>query len=81
MPPELHEYDGEDHSLDAISSPGSEYLGAPTELADEAEAPEVVQRLVTAAAGVGLVAPLIMVGLLILSCLACVIAAWAAGPG
>ncbi|MBN2470382.1 MAG: hypothetical protein JXN59_06640 [Anaerolineae bacterium] len=80
MPPELHEYEGDAHRSDTFSAE-SEYVGAPSEFADEAEAQALVQGLVTAAAGIGLATPFVMVGLLLLSCLMCVVIAWAAGLG
>lgn len=81
MSPELHEYGEDSHRPGGFSSAGPEYVGAPSELADEAEAPAVVQQLVTVAAGVGLVMPLIIAGLFLISCLVCVVIARAAGLG
>lgn len=81
MPPEMYEQEGDIYRLDDIASE-PEYLGAPTEYAEEAEVSEAVGMLATIAAGIGLATP-VLIGLMTLVfgcvvCVAIVVAAWLA---
>lgn len=59
MAPELYEQENEAYPLNPLDE-GPEYVGAPSEFAEEVEVSEAVGLLATIMAGIGLLSPLVI---------------------